>query len=106
MKTTQLDTKEAPNKFWATMDARQRNLNNKSHWSAQAQLRAERMKAALTTVYDCENSYISYGKKAISIKLDRARLVLAAQLKPLEDEWESLGVTKKVSDQGIIYTFQ
>ena len=106
MKTIHLDTKEAPNKFWAALDARQRNLNNKSLWSAKEQLRAERMLMALTTVYNCKNSHISYGKKAISIKLDKPRLSRADHLVSLEEEWSSLGVIKKVSDQGILYTFQ
>jgi hypothetical protein len=42
-----LDTKEAPTKWWAAQDARMRNLANKSHYSEQTQIRAERMVMAL-----------------------------------------------------------
>jgi hypothetical protein len=53
-----------------------------------------------------ERSYISYGKKSISIKLSNAKVRDAVILASLEHRYETEGVTKKVSNQGVIYTFK
>jgi len=106
MKTTVLDNQEAPNKRWAAQDASMRNLANKSHWSAAAQLRAERMRMGFELVYAVEKSYVSFGKKAVSIKLDHAQVKDAKNLALLESDYAKEGVTKKITNQGIIYTFK
>ena len=106
MKTTILDNQEAPNKRWAAMDASMRNLANKSHWSAAAQVRAERMRMAFELVYAVENSYVSYGKKAISITLRDPQVRDRKNLGLLEDDYAREGVTKKITNQAVIYTFK
>lgn len=106
MQTVYLETKEAPNKKWAAMDAATRNSNNKSHWSAKHQLRAERVLSVMDLLYSVERSYISYGKKQISVKLDAARVKDAKNLALLEAEYAMEGITKKVSPQGTIYVIK
>jgi hypothetical protein len=105
MKVQVLDTKEAPVKWWAAQDARQRNLNNKSQYPAKVQARVERMKLALEMVYRARGIYDSYGKKGISLKVDGPSIVDPKNLTLLEQEWAALGVTKKASAQGFIYRF-
>lgn len=103
MKQTVLDTQEAPNKWWAARDAQMRNIANKSHHTEQSKIRAERMKLALELVYAGKQFYIAYGKRGISIKIDRAIVRDNKNLALLERDWTASGVTKKVSAQGIIY---
>lgn len=106
MKTTIINTPEAKNKAWAVMDARQRNLNNKSSWSAKDQLRAERMSMALSVLYYSLGNHISYGKKGISVKLDHPQVLRADDLVQLEAEWSREGVTKTITPQAVIYKFK
>jgi hypothetical protein len=103
MKTVFLHTEEATNKAWASQDARQRNLNNKSRYSYAVQTQIERMKLALDLVYSARNIYEAYGKKGISIKVDRASVRDRKNLELLEADWSVLGFVKRVSDQGVIY---
>ena len=103
MKTAVLDTTEAPNKWWASQDARMRNLANKSHYTQAEQIRTERMKYALELVYASKSIYVAFGKKGISIKIDGARVKDNKNLALLEQDWTAQGVTKKVSEQGVIY---
>ena len=105
MKVQVIDTKEAPVKWWAAQDARQRNLNNKSQYSSKVQARVERMKIALEMVYQARGVYDSYGKKGISIKVEAPCVVDPKNLTLLEAEWAAAGVTKKASSQGFIYRF-
>lgn len=106
MHTLTLDTTEASNKRWAAWDARQRNINNASHFSSRDKIRAERMKLALELVYGAKNFYIAYGKQGkISIKVDAAHVKDKKNLLLLEQEWAGQGVIKKVSPQGVIYNF-
>ena len=105
MKTQDLKTQEAPNKWWAARDAHQRNLANKSHYTQQQQIAAERMKLALELVYQAKAIHISYGKKGISIKVDRPVVRDRKELGLLEKGWELAGIVKKISAQGIIYRY-
>lgn len=103
MKTQTLNTEEASNKSWAAQDARQRNLSNKSHYSYAVQTQIERMKLALGLVYTARNIYEAYGKKGISIKVDRASIRDRKNLELLEADWSVQGFVKRVSEQGVIY---
>lgn len=103
MQTVYLNTEEAPNKRWASQDARQRNLSNKSHYSYRIQTQVERMKMVLTVLYTARNIYEAYGKRGISIKLDHASVKDRQNLELIEAEWAEQGVTKRISDQGVIY---
>ena len=103
MQTVYLNTEEAPNKSWAAQDARMRNLANKSHYSYKIQTQVERMKMVLSLLYTARGIYEAYGKRGVSIKLDQARVVDRKNLELIEIEWADLGVTKRVSEQGVIY---
>jgi len=101
-----LDTQEAPTKWWAAQDARMRNLANKSHYSEQTHIRVERMIMALGLCYSAKGIHEAFGKKGVSIKVDRPTAIRDRKnLRLLEQEWETAGVNKKTSAQGIIYRF-
>lgn len=103
MKAMQINNEEAQNKWWAFNDARQRSLTNSTHYTEAQKVRAERMKLGLELVYGGKNFYISYGKKAISVKIDHAVVRDRKMLKALESDYEKEGVVKKVSAQGVVY---
>lgn len=105
MRMQELDVAEATNKWWAGREARQRNLNNKSHYDSTTQLRVERMKLALSVVYAAKEIYERYGKQGVSIKVDQPRIRDRADLADLEQYWETQGVVKRITPQGIIYRF-
>ena len=102
----QLNTEEAPTKWWAARDARQRSLANRSHYPESAKIRAERMRLALDLCYSARGIYEAFGKSGVSIKVDRPTFVRdRSNLELLEAEWTEQGVVKKVSAQGVIYRF-
>jgi hypothetical protein len=101
-----LDTKEAPTKWWAAQDARMRNLANKSHYTEQTQIRVERMIQALGLCYNARGIHEAFGKRGVSVKVDRPTSIKdRVNLRLLEQDWEAAGVSKKVSPQGVIYRF-
>ena len=101
-----LDTKEAPTKWWAAQDARMRNLTNPCHFSECTPIRTVRMIMALGLCYNAKGIHEAYGKKGVSIKVDRPTSIKdRVNLRLLEKDWEQAGVNKKVSPQGIIYRF-
>ena len=105
MKATVIDNVEAPNKWWAAHDARMKNIANASKYSEKDKIRAERMKVVLEMVYKAKGVYISYGKTGISIKVDHAVVFDRKNLRLLEKDWTAAGVTKRQSEQGVIYRF-
>lgn len=102
MQTVFKETKEANVKWWAAQDARMRNLTNKSLWSADTQLKVERMKAALDTLY-AGRIYEAYGKRRVAIKIDRPQVKDSKWLKILEADWANEGITKTLTPQGLLY---
>ncbi len=106
MKTLELDTKEAPNKWWAARDARMRNYANSTRYSDSQKIAAERMKLALEIVYAAKSVYIAYGKTGISLKVDGARVRDRKELALMEAGWAIAGYEKRVSAQGVIYRFK
>jgi len=107
MQIKNIETNEAPAKWWASQDARMRNLANKSHYSAQTHVRVQRMVMALDHCYSARAIHEAFGKNGVSIKIDRPGGVRdRVNLRLLEQDWAQAGVTKKVSAQGIIYRFK
>ena len=99
-----LDTQEAPTKWWAAQDARMKNLVNKSHYSQQTHIRVERMILALGLCYSARGIHEAFGKKGVSIKVDRPSGIRDRKnLRLLEQDWETAVLSKKTSAQGIIY---
>ena len=105
MQTVALDTREAPNKWWAARDARIRNYANSTLYTEQQKIAAERMKLALELVYWAKSVYIAYGKTGISLKVDGARVRDSKELALMEEGWSLAGFVKKISPQGVIYRF-
>ena len=101
-----LDTQEAPTKWWAAQDARMRNLANKSHYAEAVHIRVERMVLALGLCYAARGIHEAFGKRGVSVKVDRPTFVRDRNnLALLEADWAEQGVVKKVSPQGVIYRF-
>lgn len=101
-----LDTKSAPTAWWAAQDARMRNIANKSHYPESVHIRAERMVLALGLCYRAQGIHEAFGKRGVSVKVDRPSFVKDRRnLALLEADWALLGVVKKVSPQGVIYRF-
>ena len=99
-----LDTQEAPNKWWAMQDRRMRNIANKSLYTQAEQVIAIRMLMVLQLVYagrffDEPN----YGKRGISVKVEKPTVIDRKNLRLLEADWEKQGVVKKVTPQGLNY---
>ena len=85
MRTQELATQEAPNKWWAARDARMRNYANSTRYTEQQKIAAERMKLALELVYSAKAVYIAYGKTGISLKVDGARVRDRRELALMEE---------------------
>lgn len=105
MQTVTLNTEEAPNKWWAARDARMRNYANSTLYDNATRIRAERMKLVLEMLYHARAVYIAYGKRGVSLKVDRAHVRDRRELAAMEADWAVQGVVKRVSDQGVIYRF-
>lgn len=104
MHTTVIDTQEAPNKWFAAMDRQRRNSNNKSHYTAAQQTRAERLRVALQTIYNGKVYEPSYGVRGISVKVAKGALLRDRKwLRALEEDWTAEGIVKKDSPQGDLY---
>lgn len=103
MFTSVLKTEESSNKRGAYLDARMRNLAGKSHYSYAQQTRAERMRLVLEIVYTAKDIYINYRQRFIAVKVDGARVADKSSLGELEAEWALEGITKAVTDQGVVY---
>ena len=103
MQATELNTQEAPNKWYAAQDAQRRNTNNKSHYPQSVQTQITRMLMIMDMVYAAKDIYEAYGKKGVSIKVDGAVVKDKQNLRALEAEWTVKGFVKKVSPQGVIY---
>lgn len=103
MKTSFINTEEAPNKWWAAQDARMRSIANASHYPEREKIRAERMRYALELAYAGRFFDPKFGKKGITIKIESARIRDKQILRELEGLYEKEGVVKRVSLQGINY---
>ena len=103
MQAVLINTEEAPNKWWAAQDARMRNETNKTHYPLETQLQVSRMLSVMDMLYSAQGIYDAYGKKGVSIKINKAVIRDRKNLRALEADWAKAGVTKKMSAQGVIY---
>jgi hypothetical protein len=103
----ELDTKSAGQFAWvAARDARMRNYANSTLYTDAQKHKAERIKLILEMVYSAKQVHINYRKTFVAIKVDNGRIRDAKLLKIAENDWANEGITKRVSDQGIVYRFQ
>jgi hypothetical protein len=104
MRTVTLDTKEAPNKFFALQDRRMRNAVNKTLYSYAQQTQLGRIKLALEqivrgTVYD-----VGYGRRSAGVKVQAGAVITNRRLLALlEADWAKQGIYKKETPQGFQY---
>ena len=104
MQTTYIDTKEAPNKWWALQDRRMRNHVNRSLYSNVQQVRLERIRLALEMVVRGTVYEIAYGRRSASVKVQNGAIVADRKmLALLESDWSKEGITKKETPQGFQY---
>ena len=103
MRTVNINTEEAPTKWFAAQDAQRRNSNNKSHYALAIQNQITRMLTVMDMVYAAKGIYEAYGKKGVSVKVDGAVIKDKTNLRALEAEWTAKGFVKKISPQGVIY---
>ena len=103
MNALEINTQEAPTKWFAAQDAQRRNTNNKSHYPQSVQTQITRMLTVMDMVYAAKGIYEAYGKKGVSIKVDGAIVKDCKNLRDLEAEWAVKGFVKKISPQGVIY---
>ena len=102
MQTVFKETKEAQVKWWAAQDAQLRNSVNKTQWPQEVQLRVQRMLSVLDSLY-VGRIYEAYGKKRVTIKIDRPQVKDHKWLQMLETDWSQQGVTKTLTPQGVLY---
>jgi len=104
MNATELDTKAAPFAWIAARDAARKSYAASTLYTDAQKVRAERMKLGLEMVYSARSAFITYRKKFVTIKLDRARVRDRKTLALLEKDYTAQGdITKVVTDQGITY---
>ena len=104
MNATELDTKAAPFAWIAARDAALKSYAASTLYTDAQKVRAERMKLGLEMVYSARSAFITYRKKFVTIKLDRARVRDRKTLALLEKDYTAQGdITKVVTDQGITY---
>ena len=110
MQARQISTKEADDQYKraAFIDNHMRSVVNKTLYSDAQVTQAIRLQVALEMLYTCEKVYKpTFGKTRVSVKVSKPRAVAnKAQLKLCEETWEKAGYTKKVSPQGILYSFK
>lgn len=103
MKSTFIETERAGNPFWAVLDANRRNIANQSHFTQLEQVAAERMALGLDLVYGHKGIFINYRETFIAIKVNNPTIKDRKNLRLLEADYVAKGITKRESNQGIIY---
>ena len=103
MKTRELDTQPASNKWWAKKDANLLNLRWESTYSESQKLKASRVRGCLDLVYGSRGVHINFREKWIAVKVDRPVIRDRKNLIALENDWESQGILRRDTPQGIIY---
>lgn len=97
-----LDSVESKNKWFSAKDAKKRNAECCTLYTEEQKVRAERMKMALSLVYD-SIMFIDYRKKFIAVKVQAPQVTSSKQLALLELAYAEEGIKKVVTAQGVIY---
>jgi len=102
-----IESKSAGQFAWyAARDARMRNYSNSTLYTEAQKLKAERMKLVLEMIYKAKGVHINYRKTFVAIKVDSPRFCDKKMLEIAETDWVNEGITKVVSEQGVVYRFQ
>jgi hypothetical protein len=104
MQERELETKSAGYyAYAAARDARMRAVAMWSTYTPAEQVRAERIRIGLDMVYSAKGIHVNPRGKFIAIKVDRPRVRDRKNLALLEKDYELLGITKVVTEQGVTY---
>ena len=104
MKETETKHANAGKFAWfAARDASMKSAVNASRFSDFQKLKAERMKLALQMVYAADEVSITNCQKWIRVKVHNGIIRDRKNLRMLEQDWTSEGITKRFTGQGIIY---
>lgn len=103
MRSRDLDTRPALNKWWASKDATLTNLKWESTYSESQKLKASRMRGCLDLCYGNHAIYINYREQFIAVKVDRPVVRDRRNLSLLETEWSADGIERRQTAQGLIY---
>lgn len=104
MQSQETEYKTAGNFAWfAARDARMRSIANASLFTDQQKVKAERVKMALEMVYSCTEVSITNCKKWIRVKVHAGQVRDRKNLALLEQDWAAQGITKTLTNQGVIY---
>lgn len=104
MKAQELETQSAGYyAYAAARDAQFKSACEAQNYTDNQKLAAERMKLALELCYFNTKVYITYRKKFITIKVNKAEIRDRRNLSLLEKDYETAGYTKVVSAQGVSY---
>ncbi|NDH68328.1 MAG: hypothetical protein EBY22_10600 [Gammaproteobacteria bacterium] len=89
--------------WFAARDARMKSAINASRFTDSQKLKAERVKLALELVYYADDISITNCKKWIRVKVHKGTVKDRKTLAMLEQDWTAKGITKCLTNQGIIY---
>jgi hypothetical protein len=104
MKAQELESKSAGYyAYAAARDASMRAIAMWSHYTDKERVRAERMKLGLEMVYNAKSIYVNPRGKFIAVKVDQPRVRDRKNLALLEKDYELLGITKVLTEQGVTY---
>ena len=104
MKAQELETKSAGYyAYAAARDASMRAIAMWSHYTDRERARAERMKLGLEMVYNAKGIYVNPRGKFIAVKVDQPQIRDRKNLALLEKDYELLGITKVLTEQGVTY---
>ena len=104
MQAQELETKSAGYyAYAAARDASMRAIAMWSHYTDRERVRAERMKLGLEMVYNAKGIHINPRGKFIAVKVDQPQVRDRKNLALLEKDYELLGITKVLTQQGVTY---
>ena len=104
MKAQELETKSAGYyAYAAARDASMRAIAMWSHYTDRERVRAKRMKLGLEMVYNAKGIHINPRGKFIAVKVDKPQVRDRKTLALLEKDYELLGITKVLTEQGVTY---
>lgn len=84
--------------------ARMYSAVSESHYGMAAKIRAERIRQVLQLCYRTDQIFLTYRKTFISIKVAKPFVIADRKsLREMERQWDSQGVSKVDTPQGIIY---
>lgn len=103
MYSRDLDSRPAPNAWWARKDANLLNLKWESTYSERQKLKASQMRGCLELCYGYRDTHINYRERFIAVKIDRPVVRDRSMLSLLEKDWTAQGIERRTTAQGVIY---